>query len=144
MPRAIQKRYNCGAILDHNVVDYVPATSNVRPTQDRIVVEPVERQWSDIIYVANEGRPFKGIVRAVGPGKYRLGYKDEQGRITHERKKRKQVYETKAFVPTSVKVGDTVYVAGNEEGGFAYQMFYWGEALCFIATERDVTGVEIQ
>lgn len=144
MPRALRKRYDAGSILDQTVVDYVPATSKVRPTQDHIVVEPIERQWSDIVYVADESRPFKGIVRAVGPGKYRLGYKDEFGRITHDRKKRKQIYETKAFVPTSVKVGDTVYVAGNSEGGFAYQMFYWGEALCFIASERDVTGVVVQ
>ena len=48
----------------------------LRPTQDYILVRPIERKVSDILYVVNTEKHCRGEILAVGPGK-----RDKRGRL---------------------------------------------------------------
>jgi len=48
----------------------------LRPTQDYILVRPIERKVSDVIHVVNAEKHCRGEILAVGPGK-----RDKRGRL---------------------------------------------------------------
>lgn len=120
-------------------------TGNIRLLGDRILLKPLPWDGEDVhgagtrIAVVRHGRPVRGEVVAVGPGRnpfVRKG-KSADGRTV-------RVGYSKHFQPTEVKVGDIVELGGlNVFDGKGYQfpeIIYNGEKH-IIATERDVAMV---
>lgn len=124
------KSFSRGMELSHKTTTHIPAHHKVRPLRDHVVVEPLDGTLSAIIEVISESKPVKGVVRAVGPGCYPKRYDHP------EKHRRTKMWDSKALRPCDVKVGDTVGF-----GSFAFQTFYWGEKLCLILREEDVTGI---
>lgn len=73
----------------------------LRPLRDWIVLEPLDWQPSKIINVVYRGGHLRGIVRAIGPGRYPLKYDGPKG-------KRSRSWLGNRFQPTSLQVGDIV------------------------------------
>ena len=124
-----------GTRLGNECFDAVPADSYVRPLRDQIVVEPIPWPFSDIIEVVYTGRPLRGKIRAVGPGVYEKLYDGPKG-------KRTKSWDSRAFRPTEVKVGDIVQLGGLSIDGYLFQTFRWGDKECVICREADITGIE--
>lgn len=123
-----------GKRIGQETSDLIPESAKIRPLRDQIVVEPLEWRPSEIIDVAYLGKPLRGIVKAVGPGHYPKQYDGPKGRRTKS-------WDSKAFLPTEVKVGDVVELGGLELGGYLFQTFLWGAKEHVICREADVTGV---
>lgn len=128
-----------GVRIGNETSHVVLESEGIRPLRDQIILEPLEWEPSKIIRVAQQGRPVRGIVKAIGPGRYPLKYNDRKG-------KRTQSWLGKHFIPTEVKVGDIVELGGIELGtgalrGYAFQTFLWGTKEHVICSERDVTGI---
>src|SRR5215470_18543437 len=95
-----------------------------------MVVEPLERNFSAILEVITETKPVKGIVLAVGPGCYVKRYDHP------DKHKRSRMWDSKALRPCDAKIGDIV---GFEPR--AFQTVHWGEKLCLLMREEDLTGI---
>ena len=141
--RATPKTFSRGAEVSHKTTTFIPAEEKLRPLRDVIIVEPLDGVLSAIIQVIHECKPVKGIVRAVGPGTYPAYYLDADGdRLPdHRRSQRQKRAHGKRFVPTTVKVGDTVELGGLNIGGYAFDTFYHGDKLMLMAREADVCGI---
>jgi co-chaperonin GroES (HSP10) len=137
MEIAAPKRFARGSRLGAETLTHIPAKTKIHPTFDHIIVEPLDACISSIIYVINEDRPIRGIVRAVGKGIYEKKYDHP------DKHKRTKTWDSKAFRPTEVKVGDTVELGGSEIGGYAFQTFYWGDRIHLICSERDVAAIHL-
>ncbi len=142
--KAEAHKYSRSAEISHKTRTYVPATAKLRPLRDVMIVEPLDGNLSAIIHVINECKPVRGIVRAIGPGVYPFVYLDSNGdRLPdHRRSGRKKLTNSPTFVPTTVKVGDTVNLGGLEQNGYSFDTFYHGEKLMLMCREADVAGVE--
>ena len=123
-----------GERVDTPTNAYVSAKENVRPLRDQIILEPLEWEPSKVIRVAYTGKPLRGRVKAIGPGRYRRKYNGPKGLRT-------QSWLGKHFLPTEVKVGDIVELGGLELRGYAFQTFIWGTKEYVICSEQDVTGI---
>jgi co-chaperonin GroES (HSP10) len=129
-----------GARISNTSNAYVSAEEKIRPLRDQIVLEPLEWNPSDIIRVAQVGKPVRGRVVAVGPGRYPLKYNGPKG-------KRTKSWLGKNFIPTEVKIGDVVQLGGLQLGegqfrGYAFQTFIWGTKEYLICREGDVAGID--
>ena len=91
-----------------------------RPTQDYILVRPLERQHSEALAVITNEKHCRGTVIAVGPGK-----RDKRGHLK----------------PLDTKPGDTIHF-GNGSFDF-YPRFYQGNECLRIIQEADVCFVEM-
>lgn len=126
-----------GIRLGRKRVDFIPATENIRPLRDQIVVRPLP--WEPSPYLKSKGMEIvwqggvlRGEVLAVGPGHYPKQYN----------KDRSKCWDSKAFLPTDTKVGDIVELGGLEIHGYDHWLHVqWGDQKVIIASERDVTGV---
>lgn len=127
------KPYSRGAEISHKTTSAIPADVQIRPLRDWMVVEPLDGTLSAIIQVVSETKPVKGIVRAIGPGRHPIRYNHP------DKNKRTKMWESKAFRPCDVKVGDTV---GFEPRGF--QTVYWGDRMCLLMREEDITGIHAE
>lgn len=123
-----------GVRIGNETITGIPASMNVRPLRDQIVIEPLYWQPSKIIAVAYQGKPLRGIVLAVGPGCYPKQYNGPKG-------KRTKSWDSKHFQPTEVKVGDIVELGGLEIGGYLHPTFRWGDKECVMIREPDVAMV---
>lgn len=128
-----------GVRIGSETSSYIDPRCAIRPLRDQIILEPLEWCPSDIIAVAQQGRPVRGMVKAIGPGRYPRKYNGPKG-------KRTASWLGKNFIPTEVKVGDIVELGGIELGtgrlrGYAFQTFLWGMKEHLICSERDVTGI---
>ena len=128
-----------GTRVGNETATYVPAEAKLRPLRDQIILEPLDWTPSKVIRIAYTGRPVRGIVRAIGPGRYPTKYDGPKG-------KRTKSWLGKTYIPTEVKVGDTVALGGIELGtgalrGYAFQSFLWGMKEHVICSERDITGI---
>ncbi len=122
----------------------IPKEAKLRPLRDQLIVEPLDTVYSTRLIVKSDTKPMRGIVRAAGPGHYPAYYLDKDGdRIAdHKRSQRAKKAHGEQFMPTEVKVGDTVYLGGMESGGYSFDTFLWGDTLMLHCTERDVAGIE--
>ena len=90
----------------------------LRPLQDYIVVEPMERKKSDIIQVVSNEKHCRGKILAVGPGK---------------RDKKDRLHRLDAQVGQIVIFGD---------GNFDFYPKYWEGNRCLrLIQEADIVGV---
>lgn len=120
--------------IGNETTTYVPAHCKIRPTRDNIIVEPLNWRPSTILEVVYTGRPLWGRVLAVGPGTYPKRYDGPKG-------KRTKTWDSKAFRPTEVKVGDLVDLGGLELKGYLHETFLWGTKEVVRCREEDVAIV---
>ena len=94
-----------GAFMPSQTITHVSAETIIKPLRDQIIVEPLERQWSEILIIINECKPLRGIIRAVGPGTYPKRYDHP------EKHKRSKMWDSKRFQPTEVMIGMEIELA---------------------------------
>lgn len=123
------------AALSQESSTYVPADAKIRCRRDYIIVEPLPVVHSDVLEVVEHTKPLRGVVKAVGPGHYPKRYN------TPDKHTRSRMWESKAFQPCDVKVGDFIELGGVEFGGYSFQSFLWGSKKHLIVREADVSGV---
>lgn len=128
-----------GTRISNQTSTYVSAEENVRPLRDQIILEPLEWNPSTVIRVAQVGKPVRGKVIAVGPGRYPIKYNGPKGVRTKS-------WLGKHFIPTEIKVGDIVELGGlqlgdNQFRGYNFQTFVWGTKEYLICREGDVAGI---
>lgn len=128
-----------GTRISNATSAYVSAEETVRPLRDQIILEPLEWTPSTLIRVAYSGKPVRGRVVAVGPGRYPIKYNGRKGVRTKS-------WLGKRFIATQVKVGDIVELGGLELGigplaGYGFQTFIWGTQEYVICREGDVCGI---
>lgn len=124
-----------GLALSHKSGATIPASSDLRMLKDWLAIEPLDYLMSARVFVAHETKPVRGIVRSVGPGCHPKRYDKP---TKHERTK---MWESPAFRPTTVQIGDEVELGGIEHRGYAFQTFYWGDRLHLMCREEDIAGV---
>lgn len=116
--------------------------TKLRMLRDRMLIRPLDWTPSSIIEVVRHGRPLRGRVEAVGPGRLYRRYKP------HPTDSRKRTYvETGTFIPTQVKVGDIVELGGlNAYDGLGYNFpqITIGTETFLIVQEQDVAFVREQ
>jgi len=122
-----------GARVENRLNAFIPADHAIRPLRDNIVVEPLPWRPSAIIEVASN-RKVRGIVRAVGKGTYPKRYDGPKG-------KRTKSWDSKAFRPCDVKVGDIVELGGIEITEYLHKTFTWGDKTMILCQEADVAGI---
>jgi hypothetical protein len=120
--------------IGNESITSVPAHLNVKPLRDHLVVEPLDWRPSTTINVVYMGKPLRGKVRAVGPGCYPKRYDGPKGQ-------RSKSWDSKAFLPTEVRVGDTVELGGLELRGYLHPTFRWGDKEVILCREADVAIV---
>lgn len=123
------------AALSQDSATYVPAEAKIRCRRDYLIVEPLSVVHSAVLEVVELTKPLRGVVRAVGPGVYPKRYN------TPDKHTRSKMWESKAFQPCQVKVGDEIELGGIEFGGYSFQTFLWGSKKHLIVREADVSGI---
>jgi len=123
-----------GVRVENDTSTYLPATATVRPTRDHICIEPLDWRPSTILDVMYFGKPLRGRVLAVGPGRYPIRYNGRKGL-------RSKSWDSKSFRPTEVKVGEIIELGGLELRGYLFTSFYWGLRKCLMVREEDVAIV---
>lgn len=126
------------AALKDDRAEILPETTKMRMLGDRILLRPLDVQWSEHIIVARAGRPVRGEVVAVGPGRYPIKYKPSN------KPGHKLAVLKGRFQPTEVKVGDIVELGGLnvfDGQGYEFPTVIVGGERMLIVTERDVAGV---
>jgi co-chaperonin GroES (HSP10) len=123
-----------GLRIGNETLACIPASANVRPLRDQIVIEPMDFEPSKIISTVYRGKPLRGRILAVGPGCYPKKYNGPKG-------KRTKSWDSKHFQPMELKVGDVVELGGLEIGGYLHPTFRWGDKECVMAREADVAMV---
>lgn len=121
------------SLKDRTEVDGYP-----KMLRDNMVVEPMDEVMSSIIHVIQQGKPMKGIVRAVGPGHYPKLYNHR------DKKKRTKMWDSKIFQPTTCKVGDKVELGGLQYGGYSFQTLYVKGKIHILCREADVCGIYVE
>jgi co-chaperonin GroES (HSP10) len=112
----------------------VGENETIRCRRDYMVVEPLDWIPSKLIIVAYQGEPLRGIVRAIGPGTHPKCYNGRKGQRTKS-------WDSKAFRPCDVKVGDTVEFGGLELKGFLHPTIVWGSKEMVLCREEDIAGI---
>ena len=113
-------------------------SEKIKPLRDTIFLRPLEWDASKIVIAIRSGEPVRGEVVAVGPGRY------QWRRIKGNANKPDMAYETNAFLPTEVKVGDIVELGGLnifDGQGYKFQSVTYGTERLLIVTERDICGI---
>lgn len=123
-----------GTRVDNDTITRIPATAKIRPLRDQLVVEPLDWEPSRILNVVYFGKPLRGTVRAVGPGRYPIKYNGRKGQRTKS-------WDSTRFRITEVKAGDVVELGGLELRGYLFQSFLWGDRRCILCREEDVAIV---
>ena len=123
-----------GTRIGNEILDFVPASANIRPLRDVIVIEPLPIDHGTLLNVVYRGKPVRGKVLAVGPGVYPRRYNGPKGRRTKS-------WLAKCFRPCDLTVGDIVDIGGLEIGGYLHPTVRWGDKEVVLAREEDVAGV---
>lgn len=127
MSEALSQR---GVRIGNESLTFVGARERIRPLRDQIIVEPLppnpllELPW----------KPIRGVVLAVGPGVHPKRYDRPKG-------SRRRSWDSKAFRPCDVRVGDTVELGGKEIGGYLHTTIRWGAREVLLVREEDVAVV---
>lgn len=128
-----------GVTLDAKA-EILPAGTKLRLLRDRILVRPLDWTPSCVIQVIRHGRALRGVIEAVGPGRYYRRYRP------HPTDPNKRQYsERETFIPTQVKPGDVVELGGlNAFDGLGYNFpqVMIGTDTFIIAQEQDVCFID--
>jgi co-chaperonin GroES (HSP10) len=120
-----------GVRIGQEMLTFVGKKERIRPLRDVIVVEPLPAHETLII---DTWKPIRGKVLAVGPGTFPKRYNGPKG-------KRTKSWDSKAFRPCDVKIGDEVELGGRELGGYLHQTVRWGSKEVVVCREEDVALV---
>lgn len=124
--------------FERQTPDLIGPTETLRPLRDGILLEPLDWNPSHVIDLVRFGRPLRGIVKAVGPGAYKKVYlKNSEGQ-------RCGYKDTMIFMPTEVKVGDTVELGGLnifDGEGYKFDDIMVDGKTHLLCREADVCGV---
>ena len=123
-----------GVRIENSLNAFIPESCAIKPQKDWLVIEPLEWEPSSTIKVVHANKTLRGKVLAVGPGRYPLKYDGPKG-------KRTKSWDSKTFVKTEIKCGDTVELGGLEIGGYLFQTFLWGAKKVVMCREADVAIV---
>ena len=123
-----------GVRVGNESITCVPAEASIRPLRDNIVIEPLEWKPSTTIEVVYHGKPLRGRVVAIGPGRYPKLYNGPKGQ-------RSKTWDSKSFRKTEVKVGDIVELGGLEIRGYLFSTVRWGSKEVIVCSEQDVAIV---
>lgn len=91
-----------------------------KPTQDYLLVRPVERKQSEVLQVISSEKYTQGVIEAVGPGK-----KNKKGQI----------------IPLNVKPGDFITYGCLERGYDFYPKYEESGVIYRILQEADIAFV---
>lgn len=133
-----------GTRIGNETFESIPADERIRPLRDVIILEPLGWEPSKIIAVAYFGKPLRGIVRAIGPGCFKLQYQDTvtgDWSFTMPKGRRKAMRSSNVFRPCDVKIGDVVELGGLELGGYLHMTIRWGCVEMVVCREEDVAIV---
>ena len=122
-----------GARIRNDLNAYVGPDETFRPLKDNVVLEILPWKPSKTIEVASDRR-VRGKVLAAGPGTYPWRYDGPKG-------KRTKKWRSKVFVPTTVKVGDTVELAGLEIWEYLHKTIVWGNKSVIVCQEADIAFI---
>lgn len=120
-----------GVRLGNELLEFIPAKAKIRPLRDVIIVEPLPA--NDTIRI-DAWKPIRGKVLATGPGCYPKRYDGPKG-------KRTKSWDSKAFRPCDVRVGDVVELGGKEIGGYLFTTLRWGSKEVVVCREEDVNVI---
>jgi co-chaperonin GroES (HSP10) len=123
---------------------FIRSSQTIRPLRDQIVVEPLPWAPSKILEVITKIKPVRGKVLAVGPGCFRLQYKNQstgEWSFVVPKGLRCESRESKVFRPTDVKQNDIVELGGLEISGYLHTAVRWGNRDVLIVREEDICGV---
>jgi co-chaperonin GroES (HSP10) len=112
----------------------IPEGAKLKPLRDQMIVKPLDWNPSSILTVIREGRPVRGIVAAIGPGKYPKIYNKDRSSFRY----------SKVFRPTQVKVGEVVELGGLgafDGRGYAFPEIMIGNEAHIVCMEEDVCFV---
>ena|SRR5271154_564734 len=123
-----------GVRVGNESITSVPAEAHIRPLRDQIVVEPLDWKPSKLLHIVYTGKPLRGRVAAVGPGRYPKKYDGPKG-------KRTKTWDSKSYLPTELKVGDIIELGGLEIRGYLFPTIRWGAKEMIICQEADVAIV---
>lgn len=123
-----------GMRVGNELLTFIPPDAQIRPLRDQIIVEPLKWNPSGVIDVITSMKPLRGRVLAVGPGHYPKRYDGPKG-------KRTKSWDSKAFLPCDVNVGDLVELGGLEIGGYLHTTVMWGLKEVVVCREADVAIV---
>ncbi len=119
--------------------EILPGGTKLRMLRDRILLRPLDWVPSSLIQVVRHGRPLRGVVEAVGPGRLYRRYRTQGNK--------RDYIETNHFIPTQVKVGDVVELGGlNVYDGLGYNFpqITIGTETFIVCQEQDVAFVSEQ
>lgn len=119
-------------MTDENLT-FIPADWKIKPLRDQMVVEPTDVVLSRILIIPPGGDPVRGVVKAIGPGFYPKQYDHR------DKHKRTKVWEGTQFVPTEVRVGQTVLLDPH----LKYEQFYYGDRIHIHCRQEDVCGIDL-
>ena len=115
---------------------------SLRMLGDRILLRPLDWKASEVIIAIRHGRPVRGEVVAVGPGKWVKRYVSGK----RDGKDFRKSYETNVFLKTELKPGDIVNIGGlnifDGAGYMALLEVIVGTETLLIFQEADVAVVE--
>lgn len=120
-----------GVRVGNELLAFIGHNERIRPLRDRIVIEPLPIDHGTSLEYAYQGRPTRGRILAVGPGRYPIKYNGPKGRRTKS-------WDSKHFRPCDLKVGDIVDIGGLELGGYLFPRVLWGDKDVVICREEDV------
>lgn len=123
-----------GVRVGNELLAFVRADERIRPLRDQIVIEPLPIDHGTSLSYAYRGKPVRGRILAVGPGRYPLRYNGRKGARTKS-------WESKQFRPCDLKEGDIVDIGGLELGGYLFTRVTWGDKDVVICREEDVAIV---
>lgn len=117
-----------GVRIGNECLVFIRASECLIPLRDHIVVEPLPVVSPLII---DCWKPIRGRVIAAGKGHYPKRYDGRKGQRTKS-------WDSKAFQPCDVKVGDIVELGGKELGGYLHMTVRWGTKEVVVCREADV------
>ena len=118
-----------GTRIGNELLSFVGKHERISPLRDHIVVEPLPAEPTIILDTI--WKPIRGKVLAVGKGHFPKRYDGPKG-------KRTKSWDSKAFLPCDVKVGDIVELGGRELGGYLHCTIRWGKREVIVCREADV------
>jgi co-chaperonin GroES (HSP10) len=117
--------------------DILAGGTRLRMLRDRILLRPLDWEPSTILTIVRSGRPVRGEVVSVGPGRLYRRYRNKGNG-------KRDYVETAHFIPTQVKVGDVVELGGlnaYDGQGYNFPQITIGTETYLICQEQDIAGI---
>lgn len=123
-----------------------PAGTKLRLLRDRLLVRPLEWVPSRIIAAIRFGRPVRGVIEAVGPGRLYRRYRDKPAALRRSGlvREQREFRENGTLIRPDVRVGDIIELGGLnifDGEGYNFPQVIIGTKRFLICQEQDVCFV---